>query len=217
LANTALLLAANADQQAEYFGKILEGHTATLAFTNTTQFDASGITASYVKQGDHFVLNGDYRFVIDGHTADSIIVAAKHADTHKVALFIISGDEQGLARQWVPTLDQTRKQATISLSNVSVSAANLLSEDAQDVLDKILNIATICLAAEQVGGSQQVLDLTVAYTKERVQFNRPVASFQAVKHKAADMMTKVEAARSGLYYAACIAQEAVVNGPLASE
>ena len=69
----------------------------------------------------------------------------------------------------------------------------------------------------QVGGAQQVLDMTVAYTQERVQFNRPIASFQAVKHQAANMMTKVEAARSGLYYSACIAQEVLDKGTLAVE
>jgi alkylation response protein AidB-like acyl-CoA dehydrogenase len=68
-----------------------------------------------------------------------------------------------------------------------------------------------------LGGCQQSLDSTVAYTRERVQFNRTIASFQAVKHKAADMMVKTEAARSAVYYAACVAQEAMEGGPLAGE
>jgi alkylation response protein AidB-like acyl-CoA dehydrogenase len=73
------------------------------------------------------------------------------------------------------------------------------------------------VAAEQLGGCQQALDSTVAYTRERVQFNRTIASFQAVKHKAADMMVKAEAARSAVYYAACVAQEAMEGGPLGAE
>ncbi len=68
-----------------------------------------------------------------------------------------------------------------------------------------------------MGGSQQVLDLTVEYTKERVQFGRPVAGFQAVKHQAADMMLKTEVARSGVYYAACVAEESMKGGPLENE
>jgi alkylation response protein AidB-like acyl-CoA dehydrogenase len=123
----------------------------------------------------------------------------------------------GVAATWLPTMDQTRKQAQLELSSVTLTAENLMADNAADILAKVLDLATVCLAAEQMGGAQQVLDMTVAYTKERVQFNRPVASFQAVKHKAADMMTKAEAARSGVYYAACIAQEALVDGPMAGE
>jgi alkylation response protein AidB-like acyl-CoA dehydrogenase len=107
--------------------------------------------------------------------------------------------------------------ATISLDNLTLDAGNLMREDAVDAFHQTLDLATITLAAEQVGGAQKALDLTVEYTKERVQFNRPVASFQSVKHKAADMMTRVEAARSGVYYAACVADDALNNGPLASE
>jgi alkylation response protein AidB-like acyl-CoA dehydrogenase len=220
LANTALLLAATDDQKAEYFGKILEGETATVAFTSNNQFDVDGVTATYSKNGDNYVINGDYRFVIDGHTAQSLIVAARKEGSQGeegIALFVLPSDTAGVTRSWLPTLDQTRKQAQLSFKQVTLSSAQLMCEDAASVLGKILDLATICLAAEQVGGSQQVLDLTVAYTKERVQFNRPIASFQAVKHKAANMMTKVEAARSGVYYAACIAQEAFVDGPLANE
>jgi alkylation response protein AidB-like acyl-CoA dehydrogenase len=217
MASTALLLAGNAEQQAEYFGKILEGGTVTLAFTSNGQWDANGITATYRKNGDQFILNGDYRYVIDGHTAESLVVAARAEGSNNIALFVLPADSAGVTRTWLPTLDQTRKQAQLQFANVTLSAASLMAENAAELLGKIIDIATICLAAEQVGGAQQVLDATVAYAKERVQFNRPIASFQAVKHKAADMMTKAEAARSGLYYAACIAQEALVDGPLAGE
>jgi alkylation response protein AidB-like acyl-CoA dehydrogenase len=84
-------------------------------------------------------------------------------------------------------------------------------------LAKIIDLATIAVAAEQLGGCQQALDSTVAYTGERVQFNRKIASFQAVKHKAADMMVKTEAARSAVYYAACVAQGAMEDDPLGAE
>ncbi|CAA0106308.1 Acyl-CoA dehydrogenase [BD1-7 clade bacterium] len=220
MASTALLVAANEEQQAEYFGKILEGETATLAFTANGKWDASGVEATFKKDGDSIVLNGSYRYVIDGHTAQNLVLAAREEGTSGddgIALFVLPADTAGVTRTWLPTMDQTRKQAQIELVNVALTSANLMAENAADDLAKILDLATICLAAEQVGGAAQILDMTVAYTKERVQFNRPVASFQSVKHKAADMMTKAEAARSGVYYAACIAQDALVNGPLAGE
>ena len=82
---------------------------------------------------------------------------------------------------------------------------------------KIIDLATVAIAADQVGGTQQALDMTVAYLQERVQFGRVIASYQAVKHKAADMMVRAEAGRSAVYYAACIADEALSGGPLGRE
>jgi alkylation response protein AidB-like acyl-CoA dehydrogenase len=76
-------------------------------------------------------------------------------------------------------------------------------------LKKIISLAKIAVSAEQMGGAQEMLDKTVAFTQERVQFGRAIASFQAIKHKAADMMLKCEVTRSAVYYAACVAQEAM--------
>jgi alkylation response protein AidB-like acyl-CoA dehydrogenase len=78
-------------------------------------------------------------------------------------------------------------------------------------------LATVAISADQLGGSQQTLDATVDYLQQRVQFGRVVASYQAVKHKAADMMVKVEASRSAVYYAACIADEALQGEALGSQ
>ncbi len=220
MASTALLIAANKDQQAEYFAKILEGETATLAYTSTVDCGIDGVTATYSKEGDSFIINGDYRYVVDGHTAQNLIVAAREqgaSGNDGIALFVLPTETDGVTATWLPTMDQTRKQAALTFNNVSVTSAHVMAENAAEQLAKILDLATICLSAEQVGGAQQVLDITVDYMKERVQFDRPVASFQGVKHRAADMMTKSEAARSGVYYAACIAQEALVEGPLAAE
>jgi len=84
-------------------------------------------------------------------------------------------------------------------------------------LAKIIDLATVAIAAEQMGGAQQALDISVAYLKERVQFGRVIASYQALKHKAADMMVRAEASRSAVYYAACVADEALGGGPLGAE
>lgn len=215
LSSTAVLLAANEEQQEPFFGDILAGKTAAFAFTSNGQWNSAAVTASYAQEGGNYILNGDYRYVIDGHTADYLVVAAQ--GEQGLALFLLTSEQAGVKRTWLPTLDQTRKQAQITLENVSVPASALLKAQAEQVFADVLDLAAICLAAEQVGGAQEVLDKTVEYTKERVQFNRPVASFQGVKHQAADMMTRAEAARSAVYYAACVAQEKLENGPLAGE
>lgn len=215
LSSTAVLLAGDQSQQEQFFTEVLAGKTAAFALTSNGQWDASAISARYEKQGDNYILDGDYRYVIDGHTADYLIVAAQ--GEQGLALFLLTSDQAGITRTWLPTVDQTRKQAQISLQQVSVSADALLQDQAEQVFSDVLDIAAICLAAEQVGGASEVLEKTVTYTKERVQFNRPVASFQSVKHQAADMMTRAEAARSAVYYAACIAQEKLEGGPLAGE
>jgi alkylation response protein AidB-like acyl-CoA dehydrogenase len=116
-------------------------------------------------------------------------------------------------------MDQARKQAAVRLDGVVLPDTASMGEAGQawGALSKVIDLASIALAAEQVGGCQQLLDMTVEYTGERVQFGRTIASFQAVKHKAADMMLKTEVARSAVYYGACVAQEALEGGPLAGE
>jgi alkylation response protein AidB-like acyl-CoA dehydrogenase len=224
LAGNALLVAGSEQQQAHWLGQICEGRlTATLAFNGgSARWDSDAITATWRKSGDGYLLNGDYRYVIDGHTADLLIVAARaegSSGDKGVSLFLVPADSQGVSRQWLPTMDQARKQAAVHLQEVSLAADAVLGERGEcwEALAKVLDLAAIALAAEQVGGCQQLLDMTVAYTGERVQFNRTIASYQAVKHKAADMMLKTEVARSAIYYAACVAQEALEGGPLAGE
>ncbi len=116
-------------------------------------------------------------------------------------------------------MDQTRKQAQLELSDVVVDAEAVLGQTggAWPQLEQVVDLARIAVAAEQVGGAQQALDSTVAYTQQRVQFGRSIASYQAIKHRAADMMLQVEAGRSAIYYAACIADEALSGGELGGE
>ena len=230
---TALLVAGTEAQQAQYLPQINAGMTATLAFAGAAaalhggQWDATAIDAVYERQGEHFILNGTLKYVVDGASSELLILAARQTASvgnDGVSLFIVPAATAGIARQQQPTMDQTRKQADIVLHNLRVPATALMAKEgnAWPQLQQILDLATVALAAEQLGGAQTVLDMAVAYTKERVQFGRSIASFQAIKHKAADMMTRVEVARSGVYYAACIAQEALdaLQGkpaPLAAE
>ncbi|MBM69869.1 MAG: acyl-CoA dehydrogenase [Haliea sp.] len=218
----ALLVAGSEAQQSHYLGEIASGKTATLAFMAPgSRPDADAIQATCAADGDGFLLNGEYRYVLDGHTADILVLAARDpgsAGTAGVSLFVLPADTAGISRQWLPTMDQTRRQARIVLDKVRVEGDACMGAAGQawPALAKILDLATVALAAEQVGVAQQSLDSSVAYTTERVQFGRTIASYQAIKHKAADMMLKVEAARSAAYYAACIADEALAGRPLGS-
>ncbi len=211
LAANAMLVAGSSEQKAGFLEKLVAGDSATLA-----HHDPAAV--QWASRDDGFLLNGTARFVIDGHSADWVIVAAEAAgDDEELALFVLPGDQHGLGRRWLPTMDQTRKQAELVFDNVEVDACQRLASGSQSTLQSVLDLAAIALAAEQVGGAQQSLDSSIAYTQERVQFGRTIASFQAVKHKAADMMVKVEAARSASYYAACIAQQFLAGGATADE
>jgi alkylation response protein AidB-like acyl-CoA dehydrogenase len=224
LGGNALLQAGSEQQKTHWLGRLCEGDlTATLAFNGgSARWDAEAITATWRRDGEDFLLNGDYRYVIDGHTADLLVVAAREEGSvgeQGIGLFLLPADTDGLTREWLPTMDQARKQAALTLRGVQLAADAAMGEagEAWPDLSRVIDMAAVALAAEQVGGCQRLLDLTVEYTTERVQFNRPIASFQAVKHKAADMMLRTEVARSAIYYAACIAQEAREDGPLGDE
>ena len=219
LGANALLVAAGNEQQQRWLPTIADGSCrATLAWCDASgRWDASGVSATFVRDGDGYVLDGEYRYVVDGHGADLLIVAARtpgSGGAQGIALFAVPADAAGVQRSLLPTLDQTRKLAAIRLERMRVPATALLDaagEEAGAALAKILGLATVALAAEQAGGAQQILDIAVAYTKERQQFGRTIASFQAIKHKAADMMLKAEAARSAVYYAGCVANEALAD------
>ena len=224
LGANALLLAGSEAQKGEYLPRIADGSLrATLAWCDASGcWDADGVSATATRKGDAFVLDGSYRYVVDGHTADLLVVAARAPGSSGgagLSLFVLPADTAGVTRTWLPTMDQTRKLAELRLDNVSVPAEALLGAEggAHAAFGKTLALASVALAAEQAGGAQQILDMAVAYTKERQQFGRAIASFQAIKHKAADMMLKAEAAKSAVYYAACVAQEALTGGAQGAE
>ncbi|WP_062267075.1 acyl-CoA dehydrogenase family protein [Endozoicomonas arenosclerae] len=219
----ALLVAGNEEQKQQWLPQIAEGSlTATLAYTSSNRWDADSVGVIATEEGEGFVLSGTYKYVPDGHTSGLLIVAARNPNTQGqqgISLFALPADSEGVSRKWTPTMDQTRKQAEVSLDNVFISADALLGKAGEgwSDLEKILQLAAVAVSAEQCGGARQALDLTVEYTQERVQFGRTIASFQAIKHRAADMMLQVECSRSAIYYAACVAQEAVFGGVVGDE
>jgi alkylation response protein AidB-like acyl-CoA dehydrogenase len=206
LGANALLTSGDDDAKKSYLPGIASGETiATLAITEDNgRWDFGGIELAATKKGDGWVLDGHKMFVIDGHVADLIIVAARTGAG--VTLFAVAGDAAGLTRTALPTMDQTRKQARLEFSG---TPAMLIGTEggAEPGLSKTLDLAAVALAAEQVGGAQHVLDASVEYAKTRIQFGRPIGSFQAIKHKCADMLLEVESAKSAAYYAAWAAAE----------
>jgi alkylation response protein AidB-like acyl-CoA dehydrogenase len=206
LAANALLTSGDDAAKKELLPGIASGETiATLAITEDSgRWDLDGIQLEAKKGGDGYTLDGHKMFVLDGHTANLVVVAAR---TDKgVSLFAVDGDASGLTRTPLQTMDQTRKQARLEFSN---TPARLIGEDggAEAGLNKTLDLAAVALAAEQVGGAQKCLDMSVEYAKVRVQFGRPIGSFQAIKHKCADMLLEVESAKSAAYYAGWAAAE----------
>ena len=206
LAANTLLLSGDEAAKKAYLPGIASGETiATVAFTEPNgKWDESGIETTATASGDGYTLNGTKSFVLDGNIADLIIVAAKTGAG--TSLFAVQGDADGITRTPLATMDQTRKQAKIEFSN---TPAKLIGEDGKgwDVMSGVLDLAAVSLAAEQVGGSQMVLDMAVEYAKVRVQFGRPIGSFQAIKHKCADMLLEVESAKSAAYYGMWCASE----------
>ena len=206
LAANALLSSGDEGAKAEYLPGIASGETiATLAFTEESgRWDVEGIAMVASRAGDGWMLDGTKSYVIDGHTADLILVAARTGNG--VSLFALPGDAEGLTRTPLATMDQTRKQAKLTFA---ATPARLVGEEggAGPVLSKTLDLAAVALAAEQVGGAQRVLDMSVEYAKHRIQFGRPIGSFQAIKHKCADMLLEVESAKSAAYYAGWAAAE----------
>ena len=206
LAAQALIHSGDSAAKKKYLPGIAAGETiATLATTEPSgKWDESGITMQAKGSGSSFTLSGTKMFVLDGHTASLIIVAARTGKG--VSLFAVDGKAKGLTRTALSTMDQTRKQAKLDFNN---TPAKLIGEEGKgwNVLAKVMDLVAIGLAAEQVGGAQKVLEMAVEYAKVRVQFGRPIGSFQAIKHKCADMLLEVESAKSAAYYGMWCAAE----------
>ena len=205
LGANALLHSGNEDAKAKYLPGIASGELiATLALAEPSgRWDAQGVTVDASGSGDSVTLTGEKMFVIDGATASLIIVAAR--SNGGIHLYTVEGEASGLTRESLSTMDQTRKQARLTFDKTP--AAHLADTNDFAMISTILDLAAVGLAAEQVGGAQFVMEMAVQYAKDRVQFGRPIGSFQAIKHKCADMLLEVESAKSAAYYAGWCAAE----------
>ncbi|HEV3213222.1 MAG TPA: acyl-CoA dehydrogenase family protein [Acidimicrobiales bacterium] len=201
LGANALLTSGDEVAAKQWLPTIASGETiATLAITEDTgRWDLDAITTAATKRDGSWSLDGHKSFVLDGHTAGLVLVAARTGAG--VSLFAVDAEAPGLTRTPLATMDQTRKQARLEFAGTPASLVGR-DGDAGPGLEKTLQLAAVALAAEQVGGAQRVLDNAVEYAKNRMQFGRPIGSFQAIKHKCADMLLEVESAKSAAYYGA---------------
>jgi len=217
LAATALLAASDEAARRELLPGIASGQTvATLAFTEDDgSWDPEAIRLAATRgegsPDSPWMLDGHKSFVLDGHTADLILVVA--AAGPGLSLFAVDPGAAGLDRRVLPTLDQTRKLARLEFDAVPGRLIGAPGE-AGGVLGRTLDVAAIALAAEQLGGAQRALDMAVGYAMTRHQFGRPIGSFQAIKHRCADLLLEVESLRSAVAYAAAAVAEDSAEVPV---
>lgn len=205
-----LVLAAGSEPQKQSVLPAVAEGTMRLALASTEpsgRWDEMGITMEAQADGAGYRLSGTKSFVLDGHTADLLIVAAR--TEQGVTLFLVPAGSAGIERRVLESMDQTRKLAEVTFTNVSVPVDAVLGPvgGGWPVLESGYRIAAVALAVEAVGGAQKVMEMAVEYAKARIQFGRPIGSFQAIKHKCADMLVGVESAKSAAYYAAWAVSE----------
>ncbi len=176
-----------------------------------------GELGTVARRGDRsWVIEGAKRHVLDAHLADVILVVARLDGG--LGLFAVPAGAERVSIEQVPVLDPTRRQATVTLDGVEVYDRDLIGGATTD-LSRVMALGSAALAAEQVGGAQRVLEMAVDYARGRHQFGRPIGSFQAIKHRCAEMLMKVEHAKSTAYHAARVAtdhDEFSIAAPLAA-
>ena len=200
LAVPALVAAFDAPYRDELLAHLVDG-TRTAAFAiagDAASFDPQSVTVRVDSTDDGTSLSGTAERVVDAGAADDLLVAARGTDG--VALYAVDTRAPGVQRVPLVTLDLTRPQATVALSG---APARLVAgpDEAQRVVQHALQVGCALLAVEQVGAAQHLLNLALDYAKSRWQFGRPIGSFQAVKHRLADMLVDLEHARSTAYHA----------------
>ncbi len=204
-----ILASGTTTQKEEFLPKIANGEMIfTLAMTEvSTRHDAAGIEVRATTEGDNYVINGTKLFVPNAHVSDYMLCAAKTRDgaspEEGITLFLVDSKSQGISVTILETI-AADKQCEVIFDNVRIPKENILGEldKGWSVLDKITQQAAVANCALMLGGAYQVIEMTVAYTKERVQFGRPIGSFQAIQHKCADMATEIDGARYITYQAA---------------
>jgi len=198
----------------EFLPKMAEGKfIATVAIAEAAgRFDAGGIELKAAKKGAGYTLSGEKFFVPDAQVADAIVVAARTGSgtgQNGITLLCVPTTEKGVIITQLKTVDMTRRVCHVKFDQVQADTVIGKENEGWTVLARVLDVATAALSTEMVGTAQKALDIAVEYAKTRVQFGKPIGSFQAIKHKCVDMMVAVENARSLAYYAAWTVDERV--------
>jgi alkylation response protein AidB-like acyl-CoA dehydrogenase len=203
-AGQALVACSDPEAQKRWLPKIADGIiTATLAVAEESdRWDGQGMATAGALRGNEMALTGAKMFVPDGCTADIALVIADRGSGP--GMFAVDRSAHGFSAEPIESLDLTRQMARLSFEEAPAVAIDL-GDQPSERIRRILDLAVIAVAAEQLGGAQRCLDIAVGYAKIREQFGRPIGSFQAIKHKCADLLMNIEAARSALLFAAAAA------------
>ncbi|WP_174266922.1 acyl-CoA dehydrogenase family protein [Mycolicibacterium sediminis] len=200
LAIPALVAASAGPARDALLAELIEGRrTAAVAVADRAGgFDPADVAVTATASGDDWTLTGTATRVVDGTVADDLLVAATGPDG--VALFAVDTTSARVQRTSLNTLDLTRPQADVEFTDAPATLV-AAPDEAVRVIEHALQVGSALLAVEQVGAARHLLDLSVEYAKTRLQFGRPIGSFQAVKHKLADLLVEVEHAQSAAYHA----------------
>ena len=209
LCTTAILDAGNEEQKNQFLAQIAEGKMIiSLAFTEPVpRFDAEGITTKAEPHGNEFIINGNKMFVQDAQLADYLLCATRtHASAEPgagITLFLVDAKSSGIQITPLRTMSHEHQNEVV-LENVRVPKANMLGELNQGwpVMEKLLQKAVIGKCAQMNGGADWVVAESVAYSKERVQYGKPIGAYQIIQHYLADMWTDAGISKRMTYYAA---------------
>ena len=212
LGGVPIMEAGTEEQKQQFLPKIASGELImTLALTEpSAKWTADGVQLEAKKAGNEYVVNGTKLFVQDAHVSDHMIVAARTGGSGEdgITLFIVDSKSPGIKFEVLKTI-AADKQCEITFDNVKVPSSNMLGGEGQGwpIIEKTKDVATVAACAYLVGLSQMDFDVTLNYAKERVQFGRPIGSFQAIQHKLADAVIDVDGSRFITYKAAWSLQE----------
>jgi alkylation response protein AidB-like acyl-CoA dehydrogenase len=206
LAGVLIDRAGSAEHRDRYLSAICDGRAkATLALLeDTARWDVEGVRLAMDETRGTPRLNGKKLFVSDAGVADIIITAARSGS--ELVLAAVDRNSAGVDVKLMPGMDSTRDIFEVAYDNVEVGSGSVLARGdvARAALEYALDVATLALAAEMVGGMEWVLETSVEYAKTRKQFGKPIGQFQAVQHHCANMLLMTESARSAVYYAAWV-------------
>jgi len=223
LAGEPILSGGTEEQKKELLPRIANGETIITPAVLEEDGDlwAEGIRIRAVRRGDEYIINGTKLFAPDARAADYLLMAARTRRSENpeegITLFLVDAREWGIYIAPLNTVDQTRKQYEVSFTNVATPAGSIVGELHQGwpILKKAALLTSAALCAEMVGGGEWVLETTVNYAKDRIAFGVPIGSFQAIKHKCANMQVGLEYARSLMEWAAEAVKEDSPDAPVA--
>ena len=209
LGGVTVLAAGDEDQKKDLLSKVAMGKLIlTLALTEpTAKYDAISVTTTASARDGKYIINGTKLFVPDANVADYLLCVARTERASKpengLTIFLVDSKAPGVKCTLLKTLARD-KQCEVVFDNVAVPEENILGKLNQGwkIIENVLEKAKVAKCAEMIGGAQAALDMAVAYAKERVQFNRPIGSFQAIQHYCANMVSDVDGSRFVTYKAA---------------